>query len=177
MQAHALRLFRKQGYDATTVEQIADVAEISPSTFCRYFPTKEDVVLHNRYDPLLLAAFHDQPADSTSIAAFRAAVREVFAALAEEEIAQERERARLVLTVPELRARSLDQLAEGTQMIATAIAERSGRTGDDSAVIALAGALVGVGIAPMLAWSRDPEADYGELFDAAIAHLERGVDI
>ena len=32
---HALRLFRQQGYDATTIEQIADAAEVSPATFFR----------------------------------------------------------------------------------------------------------------------------------------------
>ncbi|WP_310732512.1 helix-turn-helix domain-containing protein [Paenibacillus sp. 1011MAR3C5] len=33
VQMHALRLFQEKGYHATTVEQIADAAEISPSTF------------------------------------------------------------------------------------------------------------------------------------------------
>src|SRR6266516_841718 len=47
---HAMRLIREQGYDATTVEQIAEAAEVSPSTFFRYFPTKEDVVLQDDMD-------------------------------------------------------------------------------------------------------------------------------
>jgi AcrR family transcriptional regulator len=47
---HALRLFREQGYSVTTIEQIAAAAEISPATFFRYFPTKEDVVLQDDFD-------------------------------------------------------------------------------------------------------------------------------
>ncbi|HSP73072.1 MAG TPA: TetR family transcriptional regulator [Gaiellaceae bacterium] len=177
VQRQALRLFREHGYDATTVEQIADAAEISPSTFFRYFPSKEDVVLHDRYDPLLIAAFHAQPAELTPITALRRAIREVFAALPREEVEQERQRARLILSVPELRARSLDQLAEGTRMIAAALAERTGRDPHDTAVIALAGALVGVGIAAIVAASHDPEADYLALVDAAMAHLESGLTL
>ena len=70
---HALRLFREQGYHATTVEQIAEAAEVSPSTFFRYFPTKEDVVLQDDFDILGIAAFEAQPAELSPIAAFRAA--------------------------------------------------------------------------------------------------------
>src|SRR5271154_4796427 len=70
---HALRLFREQGYDATTVDQIADAADVSPSTFFRYFPTKEDVVLQDDVDVLALGAFEAQPAGLTPVAAFRAA--------------------------------------------------------------------------------------------------------
>src|SRR5271156_2061193 len=85
---HALRLFREQGYHETTVEQIAEAAEVSPSTFFRYFPTKEDVVLLDELDVITLAAFERQPAGLTPVAAFRAAAAEAFAALTEEELAR-----------------------------------------------------------------------------------------
>jgi AcrR family transcriptional regulator len=48
-----MRLFREQGWEETAVEQIAEAAEVSPSTFFRYFPTKEDVVLLDEYDDAL----------------------------------------------------------------------------------------------------------------------------
>src|SRR3984957_6944727 len=43
----AMRLFRDQGYEATTVEQIAADAEISTATFYRYYRDKEDVVIND----------------------------------------------------------------------------------------------------------------------------------
>jgi len=58
---HALRLFRDQGYGATTVEQIAEAAEVSPATFYRYFPTKEDVVLQDDLDVLALGELEALP--------------------------------------------------------------------------------------------------------------------
>ena len=84
---HALRLFREQGYQATTVEQIAEAAEVSPSTFFRYFPNKEAVVLQDDYDPMLVAAFEAQPAELSPVAALRGAMQAVFAGLPTEELA------------------------------------------------------------------------------------------
>src|SRR5215469_17329630 len=78
---HALRLFRENGYQKTTVEDIAAAAEVSPSTFFRYFPTKEDVVLQDDMDDRLFEAFERQPASLSPLAALRAAIREALATL------------------------------------------------------------------------------------------------
>src|SRR5215470_5069758 len=81
IQRHALRLFREQGYEATTVTQIADAAEVSESTFFRYFPTKEHLVLEDDLDDALMASFEAQPAGLTPVQAMRAALRDVFGTL------------------------------------------------------------------------------------------------
>jgi AcrR family transcriptional regulator len=67
IRASALRLFREQGYDATTVEQIAAAAGVSHMTFFRYFPAKEDVALSDGYDPLIASAIAQTP-DTWSVA-------------------------------------------------------------------------------------------------------------
>jgi AcrR family transcriptional regulator len=62
IRASALQLFREQGYDATTVEQIAAAAGVSHMTFFRYFPAKEDVVLSDGYDPVIASLIAQTPA-------------------------------------------------------------------------------------------------------------------
>jgi AcrR family transcriptional regulator len=175
IQEHALRLFREQGYQATTVEQIADAAEVSPSTFFRYFPTKEDVVLHDELDPKLLAALREQPAELGSIEAIRRSMRVVFEGLSESEAALEFERHELARSVPELRARMADQFAGCMDMSAEALAARTGRPPDDFRVRVLAGAVVGIGLAAVLA-SEERTEDFVEVLDAGLAQLESGVD-
>jgi AcrR family transcriptional regulator len=121
---HAFRLFREQGYDATTVEQIADAAEVSPSTFFRYFPTKEDVVLQDDMELLWVEAFQEQPPEMSPIAAMRAGLHAGFARMGEAEWAQMHEMTQLAMTVPAVRARMLAELARTTQVLAEAVAER-----------------------------------------------------
>lgn len=172
IQSHALRLFAAKGYDETTVEEIADAAEVSQSTFFRYFPTKEDVVLLDRFDPLMLEAFAAQPPELSPIAALRAAMRSVLGSLPEGEREQERLRGRLTFSVPELRARALDQIAGTMQVFNEAMAVRVGRSADDAAVRTLTGALIGVAISALVTVGDDPDTDYLEVIDAALEQLE-----
>jgi len=174
---HALRLFREQGYAATTVEQIAEAAEVSPATFYRYFPTKEDVVLQDDLDLLTIGAFEAQPADLSPIAAMRAATAATFAALTPEDLARLRETTELTLGTPEVRARALDELARTIQVMAEAVAKRAGRDPDDFAVRNLAGAVMGVLMAAALPLMTDPSLDLSAALDAALAHLEAGLPL
>ena len=170
-----MHLFELQGYHPTTVDQIAALAEVSQSTFFRYFPTKEDVVLHDRYDPVLLADFRGQPRELSPIAALRRTLRSVLGGLPPDELSRERQRATLIISVPELRARALDQIAGTLEPFTAAVAERTGREVSDPAVRALTGAVLGVSISTMLTAAEDPGADYIELMDTGLAYLEAGL--
>jgi len=175
IQQHAFELFDDQGYEGTTVEQIAAAAEVSESTFFRYFPTKAAVVLQDDFDPLIVRAFRDQPAELSTIQALRNALRAAFTQLSPRQMDEQRQRMVLILAAPELRAAMLDQLTQAMGLIADLAAERTGRSPDDLAVRAFAGAVVGVAMAAMFALLEDRSADLSTLLDQAMAHLQTGL--
>src|ERR1700730_15175631 len=140
---HALRLFRENGYQRTTVEQIAAAAEVSPSTFFRYFPTKEDLVLHDDMDTHLVEAFERQPPGLSPIAALRGAIREGLRSYNQADLDIVRETTNLTMTVPQVRARAMDEFARTIAVISEAVAKRAGRPADDLAVRTLAGGVIG----------------------------------
>jgi AcrR family transcriptional regulator len=179
IQEHALRLFRERGYSRTTIEQIAAAAEVSPSTFFRYFPTKEDVVLFDATDPLMLDALEAQPPDLNVIEAIRRSFRGVYAGLTPDELERERDRQRLVLSEPEIRMRAINTVVESIDSIAQLVATRTAHAADDIAVRAFAGALVG---ALMATWSTvDMDSvelpEILDLVDATLTQIEAGLPL
>jgi AcrR family transcriptional regulator len=177
IQQQALRLFRERGYEATTVSQIAEAAEVSVPTFFRYFPSKEDVVLWDEFDPQLAEIFRAQPAWLGPVAALRAAFRELLSALPLAVRAEQRERVVLLLSAPPLRAILLDHLLGPMRLVAELVADRIGRKPDDPAVRALSGAVLGVALSVMVAWAEDPGADVVALVDEAMAQIEAGFPV
>jgi AcrR family transcriptional regulator len=173
---HAMRLFREQGYAETTVDQIADAAEVSPSTFFRYFPTKEDVVIADDFDRLLAEALRDQPVELRPVQAVRAALRTVFAAMPEEVRLRDRERHELIRRVPELRVAVLDEYTRSLRLLAGLVAERLGRDENDLRVRVFAGAMVGVALAILGLEAQQPR-DLDELLDEAFGLLEAGLPL
>jgi AcrR family transcriptional regulator len=175
IQEQALRLFAEQGYEATTVEQIAEAAEVSPSTFFRYFPTKEDVVLQDDYDPLLAAALAAQPPDVPILTALRNMFRAAFGLIPGAEQDEILTRSRLQLRIPALRARVMENVFTTMELLSGAIGRRTGRDPGDLMVRTLSGATMGALIPALYAWTEsDGERPLADLVDEAMGYLEEG---
>ena len=127
IRASALRLFSEQGYDATTVEQIAAAAGLSHMTFFRYFPTKEDVVLSDSYDPLLAGLIGQTPAGWPLTERIRSVLvqglRQVYDADRDTLLAQNK----LIVSTPAMRERLWASQMDTQQLILQALG-----TGQDS---------------------------------------------
>jgi AcrR family transcriptional regulator len=173
----AMRLFEEQGYSATTVDQIAEEAEVSQSTFFRYFPTKEDVVLTDDYDPLMIAAIQRQAIDVHPIDAVIVAMTEVFGEMTADELAAEQRRQQIFANVPELRARVLQQTVMVVDMFAEVIAERQGLPKDDFSSRVLAGAIVGAVLAVVPVGQGDYSGHNLERITKALRLLRDGLPL
>jgi AcrR family transcriptional regulator len=109
----ALRLFESKGYDAVLVDDIAAAADVSPRTFYRYFPAKEDVLLGgpNAGDATrrALAQRHADETDVDFVA------RAMLAGLTAGDPARTMRAYRLVQAVPALQARMFQLVWRGGQ--------------------------------------------------------------
>ena len=177
LQRHALRLFRDRGYAATTVDDIAAAAEVSRSTFFRYFPSKEDVVLLDDVDPLMAAAFAEQPAGTPLLSALRRAFVTAFDRLAPEKRELEEVRMELVRTIPELAAAVRERGAPGIDQIAAAIAVEFGRDPGELEVQLFAGVVAGARLAAQSIVEREPGRSYIATLDLVFARLELGIPL
>ena len=164
----ALRLFLAQGYEATTVQQIADAAEVSLSTLFRYFPTKARLALPFDLEALIRDAFHALGPDASVFAAIHAAMRASFDDLAVVDHGPTGIDGYAAATLIPAREALLGEATGAVGLLADLIGERWKRDPHDAAVQAAAGGVVGVGIA---AWSAD--RDLGR--EAALEILEVGL--
>jgi AcrR family transcriptional regulator len=177
IQQHAIRLFREQGYAATTVEQIAEAAEVSPSTVFRYFATKDELVTTDEVDPVIFAAFEDQPPELGLAEAWRAAMRVAFERMTDADMTSERERMLLILTVPELWAASQGNVVITLDTMVELSARRLGRAADDVAVRNAVGAMFGALLLMVLDWARRPDADLRVVLDRAFDEFAAGLSL
>ncbi|GGJ09008.1 TetR/AcrR family transcriptional regulator [Streptomyces brasiliensis] len=169
-------LIREQGYDATTIEQIAERAEVSPSTVFRYFPTKEDIVLTDEYDPLMLEELRTRPADEPWMDSLRHIMRRALAASQEEDPEVLRLRTHLGVQVPAVRSRMFESMSETGRLLRGAIAERTGLDPDGLEVRVYAMSLIGGLMEVSLYWAEnDFQGELSDLVDRALDVLGQGL--
>lgn len=172
IQTAALRLFESQGYEHTTVEQIAEAAETSTTTFYRYFPTKEDVVLDNDASPLFETTAAARPAGEPLTATVRAAMGAVVAA-AEADRDLTLARMRLIATVPALESRYAGEERRTIELLTGLLADRTGRPADDYQLELIAFVLAAVLFTASRRWVADQgDTPLAALVDQALTTVE-----
>ena len=168
IQREAMRLFQDQGYDETTIEQIAAAAEISPSTFFNYFPTKEDVVIFDRYDPIVASLISAIPADEPLSRTIELALDQLASAV-ERDRSIILARAKLGLEVPALRARFWEELEKAQNLFAGIISQRTGHHPFEFDVRVLSMVLVTASFEASVEWiRRDGKGDMFQLVKQAL---------
>ncbi|NEA46220.1 TetR family transcriptional regulator [Streptomyces sp. SID10815] len=172
----AYRLFAAHGYEATTVDQIADAAEVSPSTFFRYFPSKEDVVLQDEYDPALAEALRARPADEPFVDAVIATLKGPVGAMLQRDREELLLRTRISFTDPAMRARHVAEQQRSENEIAAVLAERTGRDPADLEIKCAAAAVIAVFTTLVRHWVEgDGREDLAELYERHLPLLSSGL--
>lgn len=132
IEAVAIDRFEANGFDATTIDDIAAAADIAPRTFFAYFPTKEDVVLADYADRLERTTnelARRPPAEPPWLA-----LSTSFATVAadyEAERVQLIRRFAIMAVNPSVQARSLQLQAGWESAVADVLSRRSGARADD----------------------------------------------
>ncbi|OBB25642.1 TetR family transcriptional regulator [Mycolicibacterium peregrinum] len=141
----ALKLFAANGYDGTTVADIATAADIAPRTFFSYFASKDDVLLPGadaRVQAAIDAIAERGPEDRPADVLLRAlgSVIDGGHDFADEQGAL---RFRLVQTIPAIRGRALQYQLDAQREIAQHLQKAYADELDDIGAGAIVGAFVG----------------------------------
>ena len=174
----ALDLFEAKGYDATTVEDIAAAADVSPRTFFRYFESKLDLIMarsdtkHTELGPLLMA----RPAEEGLLVAMREVMRrELDAQLQDPRVQREFQ---VMLSTPTLRHLAREHFYEEEAQMVGAIAARLGVPEDSLVAHVVTSMIASAMWATVNRWiteGGDPDR-LSEMFDEAFTLLAEGVD-
>ncbi|MDQ0750942.1 AcrR family transcriptional regulator [Streptomyces africanus] len=176
IRAATYALIEEQGYDATTIEQIADRAEVSPSTVFRYFPAKEDIVITDEWHPVMPAELRARPEDESWADVLRHVMRTALDRSLAEEPEVTRLRARLGVEVPAVRARMTQSMAATGRLLREALAERSGLDPDSLELRVFAMSVMGGLTEVSHYWAETGHRDdVRGLVDRALDVLEHGL--
>jgi AcrR family transcriptional regulator len=160
-----LDLFERQGYEQTTVAEIAQAAGVTEMTFFRYFPAKEHLLLDDPYDPELIAAIHEQPVTDPPFLRAARGIRAAWRALPEPETPIIRRRVRITAQTSSLRG----AMWRSTGNTERAIVEQLVADGATPEVARVAAASVLAAlVAGLFAWAEDESGSLGDAIERAL---------
>ncbi|MEU8899390.1 TetR/AcrR family transcriptional regulator [Nocardia sp. NPDC048505] len=177
----AYRLFETHGFEETTVTEIAAAAEVSPATFFNHFPTKEAVLFAEGGDlvEIGLAAVAGRSTDASVgvvlADAMRAILREMAGGPRDPSGGLEATRVRLLMSVPSLRAATLQRLFEVEDRLARALCAAFPTKLDEVQAAILVGGLCGALFAGGRAAMREG-GTFEQAIDGALALALRAAD-
>lgn len=145
----ARRLFAERGFEAVSVSEVAEAAEVSEATVFNYFPTKEDLVFQRMevFEQEMLQAVRGRARGESAAQAFgRFALkpRGLLAARDEEARNALLGVSRMIAASPALRAREEQILKRYINSLATLLAEETGARHGDLRPLVAAHALIGL---------------------------------
>ncbi|MGW4488671.1 mycofactocin system transcriptional regulator [Amycolatopsis sp. NPDC004368] len=171
----ALELFTEQGFEETTVDQIASAAGVTRRTFFRYYDAKSDV-LWNEFDhevETIRSVLAGMPEDLPVLEAVRRAVLEANHYRAED-VPELRLRMSLLSTVPDLAASATIHYDAWERAIADFVAQRIGQPTDSLYPLAVGRSVLAACRAAYERWSARADADLTVYLDAALRALGAG---
>ena len=164
-----LDLFERQGYESTTVAEIARAAGVTEMTFFRYFPAKEHLLLDDPYDPVLIAAIGEQPrTDAPFLRALRG-VRAAWRALPEPETPVIRRRVRIAAQTPSLRGAMWSSTGNTERAIVAQLV--SDGAAPEVARVAAASVLAAL-VAGLFSWAEDEKQTLADAIERALDVIE-----
>lgn len=172
----ALELFEKQGYDATGVDEIAELAGVSRATFFRYYPSKEEVLFTNETDAVAEMVAHVAAREDSrqNLAALAAPVTEFGRGLLDDDSSEGQRLTRLVMTTRELEARSMRMRLRWERGIARQLARERGEGAPKASDILLANLAVACLAAALWVWQASPkDTPIERILDAQFADALR----
>lgn len=173
----AVERFCAHGYEATTMDAIADDANVSVRTVFRYFPTKEDLVFADVEDQLadLRELLDARPPDEAVMDGLRAVV-ETLATRTEDGPLEDLRLARILHREPALRRRHLEVMDRIEETVAAWARERLGAGPDDLRPGLLAACMVAVQRVVVDAAAGGDDRPVGDLVREAVGFIGQGFD-
>jgi len=176
----AMRLFADQGFGRTTMDQIAEAADVSRATVFTYFPTKEEIVFGEASTAIdaLATRLRERPAGQSTIAAVRGWLDELAGWFEPELVLQQR----LAREVPVVGARRLQLFGVAERTIADSLEAELGTERQLAARLAASALTAGLRVAEETAAGRMEQEDRAlddaevtALLDGAVAFAEAGI--